>query len=97
MLDQVTADTFKPCVGDVFQLHLSESERVPVRLIAADELPGSHASGRTPFSLLFRTPGGLWTPQGTYRVEHGRIGALDVFLVPVTPDADGPRLEAVFA
>jgi len=99
MLDTVTADTFSPYVGESFQLRLSEGDHVPVTLIAAEERPGA-ASGtplRTPFSLLFRPPPGIVPRQETYRVEHRAIGALEIFLVPVTPDAEGPRLEAIFS
>jgi hypothetical protein len=99
MLQTVTAETFSPHVGDSFQLHLSPGTRIPVTLIAAEERPAVAAAtpGRTPFSLLFRPPSGVIPGQRTYRLEHDTIGTLDIFLVPVTPDADGPRLEAIFS
>lgn len=51
---------------------------------------------RRPFSLLFRGPAAPRLEQGTFRLEHAALGALDVFLVPMEPDAEGPRYEAVF-
>jgi len=35
-------------------------------------------------------------PQRIYRVEHDAIGVCEIFLVPLTPDADGARYQAVF-
>jgi hypothetical protein len=29
-------------------------------------------------------------------MEHEEIGALDIFLVPIGPDEEGPRYEAIF-
>ena len=36
-------------------------------------------------------------PQRIYRLRHDRLGAFEVFLVPIGPDAVGMRFEAVFA
>jgi hypothetical protein len=51
---------------------------------------------RTQFSLVFR--GGPDPPlqQRIYCLEHEQLGALDLFLVPLGPDAAGQRYEAVF-
>lgn len=97
MLEEVTVETFAPHVGEVFELCLSDTDRLPVTLIAADPLRGSaNDAARVPFSLLFRPPAQTQIRQSTYRIVHERIGELDIFLVPVTPDAKGPRLEAIF-
>jgi hypothetical protein len=50
---------------------------------------------RIPFSLIFRPPAGWQIIQGTYRVD-GAAGALDIFLVPIMPDREGARIQAVF-
>ena len=99
MLDRLTVETFTPHVGETFHLRLSDTERMPVTLIGAEASAnhGMTGSARAPFSLLFRPPQGQVPPQRTYRVEHERIGTLEIFLVPITPDAQGPRLEAVFS
>ena len=52
---------------------------------------------RRQFSLLFRGPVDPFLSQGTYRLDHAELGALDIFLVPIGPDAEGMRYEAVFA
>jgi hypothetical protein len=35
-------------------------------------------------------------PQRIYRIEHATLGAFDLFLVPIGPDAQGLRYQAVF-
>ena len=51
---------------------------------------------REPFSIVLRAPGDRLAPQRTYTLENERLGRLDVFLVPIGPDALGMRYEAVF-
>lgn len=48
------------------------------------------------FSLLFLGPARPILPQATYRLEHAEMGAMDIFLVPVGPQAGGMGYEAVF-
>jgi hypothetical protein len=36
-------------------------------------------------------------PQGIQRLSHAELGELDLFLVPIGPDAQGMRYEAAFA
>lgn len=35
-------------------------------------------------------------PQGIHRVEHEQLGSLEIFLVPLGPDQQGMRYEAIF-
>jgi hypothetical protein len=48
------------------------------------------------FSLFFRGPLEYLLPQGTYHMEHEKMGAIDLFIVPVGREQDGFRYEAVF-
>jgi hypothetical protein len=57
---------------------------------------GAPGSRRAPFSIVFRGPPAPVLPQRIYHLEHGEIGALELFLVPVGPDGGGMRFEAVF-
>ena len=97
MLERVTAENFAPHVGDRFVMHLADGQTVALTLIAAEQngkqQPGAQ---RAPFALLFRPPPGVVPAQQLYRLVHEQLGELEIFLVPVTPDAEGPRLEAVF-
>ena len=101
VLEPLDLTTFAERVGDVFRLAVDEKTTVDARLIEAT--PSSAASTspppngwRVPFSLVFRGPGGPPLPQRIYRLEHPELGALDVFLVPIGPDAGGMCYEAVF-
>ena len=104
MFEAFTVATFRPRLGETFRLGLpGEAQVVDLVLIEATDLsqrPGGGREGdrpRAPFSLVFRDPGGRHLPQRIYRLEHADLGAFDLFLVPIGPDAQGMRYEAVFA
>jgi hypothetical protein len=98
MSDIATLDAFTPHVGSAFDVLLAEGQRLPLTLGAADVIPTKNANvPRPPFSLIFRPPPGYAFSQGTYRLHHATLGELELFLVPVQPDEQGLRLEAVFA
>ena len=50
-----------------------------------------------PFSLLFRGPADRPLEQGIHPLDHTDMGRLEIFLVPMQPDDEGPLYEAVFA
>lgn len=96
-LEEFTAATFSPHVGETFRVHADESAAIDVELTAVEEFdrPGP---GRMPFSLLFRGPAEPILPQRIYRFEHDTIGAFDVFAVPIGFDEAGLlRYEVAFS
>lgn len=50
----------------------------------------------TSFSLVFSGPKSLPEDSKVYRVEHGVLGAMDLFLSPVGKHEDKVQLQAVF-
>ena len=102
MLETFTVATFAQHLGDTFRLHPDPSRAVDMELIEATELGARSAPAsarqerRTPFSIVFRGPQDLRLPQQIYRMEHDQIGAFDLFLVPIGPDEQGLRYEAIF-
>ena len=94
MLEKLTLDDFTPHVGAGWGLRLAD-RKVELVLEEARRLGAAGAGGR-PFSLLFRGPAALAIPQGIQRLEHPVAGAVELFLVPLQPDADGSLFEAVF-
>lgn len=102
MPEPVTVETFSPHVGEPFRVRLGDAESLELRLAEAKVIGSPSAKRwaeggrRAPFSLLFRGRSDAVLPQQTYRVEHDGIGGLDIFLVPLGPDAEGMRYEAVF-
>ena len=101
MLESLDLTTFVGRVGEVFLLAPDETTVIVTRLIAVTPAPGGSTArgpaGRTPFSLVFRSPPGAPLPQRIYRLQHEELGALDLFLVPIGPDEVGMCYEAVFS
>ena len=100
MLETFTAGTFTPHVGTIFRIFLAEAPAVEIELTTVT--PHQTPSGpeaqrqRAPFSLLFRGPLAPILPQRIYSLAHAELGTFDLFLVPIGPDAQGMRYEAVF-
>ena len=96
MLDKLTKDTFEPLKSQCFQLSLGDGEPLPLELAAVLGNGLKGAASREQFSLHFRGPYLPALPQRTYRLEHGQLGRLELFLVPIARDASGMTYEAVF-
>ncbi len=101
-LDWLTYDDFSGLLGDRFDATAAGGEAVGLELVEANQ--SSQPGGRGPdgkkrlqFSLVFRGPQAAYLPQGTYAVSHAGLGDLELFLVPIGPDAEGMRYEAAFA
>jgi hypothetical protein len=87
----LTVDEFTALRGGRFRVDPEgapsfDAELVEVTAIARE--PGA----RAPFSLVFEGGPTPPLPQGIHRVEHGFLGAIEIFLVPIAAD----RYEAVF-
>ena len=91
----LTRAFFAPHIGGTFRMHAGPSTTLDLELVEVSEL---RENRERPFSILFRTPGTEHVPQGTYRLEHPEIGAIELFLVPIGPDREGRNMqyEAVF-
>jgi hypothetical protein len=85
-LETLTAADFEPLLHERFRIG-----EFDVELVEVTELP-REPGGRAPFSLVFE--GGPNPPlaQRIYPVHHERIGAIEIFLVPIASN----RYEAVF-
>lgn len=97
-----TYDDFADRVGEQFRLRLPDAAILPLVLSEAeagleDSGPSPGGATRRQFSLVFRGPADPQLSQGTWELEHDLMGELALFLVPLGPDADGPRYQAVFA
>lgn len=94
-LESLTAADFSSCRQDPFRIRATPAEPFEVELIEVSE-GAARSPQRSSFSLVFRGGPSPPLPQRIYRVEHESLGALDLFLVPLGPDAVGERYEAVF-
>ena len=88
---------FGECLGSRFRVVPDDGAVVELTLIEATKLTSrGHPARPEPFSLVFRGPAGLRLPQRIYSFEHEALGAFEMFIVPIVPDGQGPRYEAVF-
>jgi hypothetical protein len=86
---QHVSTTFRAMVG---------TEPVDLELTQVKGYAG-HAEdqqGMERFSLFFSGPAQPVLPQTTYSLIHDSMGTFDLFLVPIKPDGEGSRYEAVF-
>ena len=96
MLETFTVGTFSPHVGETFRVHLRDAAWIDTELISATADLVERPGVRAPFTVVFRGPPQPVLPQRIYRFEHGKVGAFEMFIVPIGPDASGMRYEAVF-
>lgn len=98
-----TYDDFSDRVGEEFRVRAPDDHRLALVLseVTAGPAPvGATApdgASRQQFSLLFRGPSTPQLTQGLWELDHDGMGEFALFLVPLGPDAEGPRYEAVFA
>jgi hypothetical protein len=88
---------FADCLGGRFRCEAGGAA-LELELVSADALGAEPPAGRRqPFSLIFRGPRATALPQRIHRLESPRLGVLEIFLVPIAPDAGGRLYEAVFS
>jgi hypothetical protein len=99
VLSELTHATFEPCVGQTFVVRGESADTLDLTLVAvtvvADPIPG--VTSRHAFSLIFRGPADRRLDQALYHFENETAGALDFTIVPIGPDSEGLRYEAVFS
>ncbi len=101
--DQLTLETFSPCVKTGFRVVLDPSNFIELELLEAKSLltPGqaqSPAKGpvQESFSLVFQGPHSRFLPQRTYAFEHNQIGRFDLFIVPIAQKSGAFEYQAIF-
>ena len=90
-------------VGDEFRLEHADGQKIlqlaeAKALSGGDETPDNATRGRPggPFSLVFEGAASEAFQQGSHKIEHETLGAIDVFLVPVGQSGDKITYEAIF-
>jgi Domain of unknown function (DUF6916) len=94
LLKDLTKEMFSESMNTKFRLGPEPSRSIELELIALTE--GVSNPGHEQFSLIFRGPLDYFLGQGTYQIEHDKMGEIGLFLVPVSQEQDGFRYEAVF-
>lgn len=96
MLQDLLHSSFEEQLNTPFHIHFGGEAPLEVILYEV-RLHEPHGGPRKqPYSVYFRGPRQPVLPQAIYRVEHERIGPMEIFVVPIGPDALGMRYEAVF-
>jgi hypothetical protein len=90
-LETLSAADFAALRGDRFRIVPRDGSPFEAELVEVTEL-AREPGGRAPFSLVFEGGPNPPLPQRIYRLEHGQLGALEIFLVPIAAH----RYEAVF-
>lgn len=97
MTGELTLQTFAPAVGENFTVGGEGGAKVDLLLVEATPQDAGPHAPRPPFSLLFQGPADPFLPQATYRFEHGSLGEMEIFIVPLGRDEHGTVYEAFFA
>ena len=98
-IEHFNYETFAGRLGEAFRiLPVDGGDAVETSLVEATKLTAAAGLdyARPPFSIVFRGPTTPALRQGIHRFEHEALGAFELFIVPIEPDADGPRYEAIF-
>lgn len=100
MPDRLELSEFEPHVGDPFTIDGTDGSSIGLTLTEAKRGPWQpEGEGETAFAfeLTFRGPRQPLLPQATYRMTHPSLGAVGIFVVPLSQDDDGTTYQAVFS
>ena len=90
----LTHDTFTKFLNATFKVAVDKQQQVELQLDEVSELRLSDRQEQ--FSIFFRGPNETFLGQGIRRFNHERLGEFDLFLVPISQDAQGYCYESVF-
>ncbi len=94
MSHDFTLKMFSEQLNTKFRLHYAPSKSAEMELVKVKDLGSTPR--HTQFSCLFLAPPEVPIFQSIFKVEHDRLGSLELFLVPVGKDAAGLQYEAIF-
>ena len=97
MLKNITMESFQPHVGKSFRVIVDGGRYIPVELLSVTPWGDTSDGKRQPFTLLFRADRGHAIAQATYTVDTEGLEPFPLFIVPLQPESDGSRYEAVFS
>lgn len=98
-LEELDGSDFRPYLNTTFTIQLEGLHPIPLDLVNVTET-GSKPwpEARQPFTLTFLGPvSKQYLLQHIYALDHPTMGRLELFLVPLGPEAGRMRYEAVFS
>ncbi|KAB2933821.1 MAG: hypothetical protein F9K25_05035 [Candidatus Contendobacter sp.] len=96
MLDTLTLDHWRECLGQDFRVRLGQEAGLDLKLTSVTPLGADGGYRRQPYSLLFAGPLTPLLPQAIYPLRSESLGELEIFLVPLGPQGQTMRYEAIF-
>jgi hypothetical protein len=96
MLDTLTLNRWRECLGQDFRVHLGQEAGLDLKLTSVTPLGAESGYRRQPYSLLFAGPLTPILPQAIYPLRNESMGELEIFLVPLGPQGQAMRYEAIF-
>lgn len=97
-LSKITIEDFQKYKSGHFTIRFTPEVELIAELTEINELKLHSESTRLPFSLIFRTEQkNEYYPQSTFILIHPESGEIPVFMVPIGPDDQGMRYEAIFS
>ena len=98
-LAEVSYTAFVELLHSKFRVRRSDSALVEIELVEAtahQSEPETAQARVGTFSLVFAGPLDQFLEQRTYLFEHEKLGAFDLFIVPIAKDQNRFHYEAVF-
>lgn len=95
MLDTLSAADFQALIGQEIDVD-AHGQRVKLEVATAAPIPSPSPRAQPPFHLILKSRTNWRGSQGTFRLHHPRLGAIDVFTVPIGPDGSGFCYEVTF-
>ncbi len=97
MLDQLTLEDFKPLIGQRLRLRFGENEQMG-EVIEARHVGQLIEGHRQAFSVVLASGSPeQYLPQGIHVLIHPSFGELELFMVPIGPEAGQMRYEISFS
>jgi len=94
-LDDLNATIFREHLHSQFKVHQDNAATVMLEL--SDVVESNQSPKMELFSLSFRGPFRPRLDQRTHRMEHEKLGEIEIFLTPISADQqNGTMYEAVF-
>lgn len=92
-LKDLRLEHFAGLVGEIFRAQLDDENLVELELTEAKPAAGEADNA---FSIVFKGSLDTYLEQRIYDLEHGELGKISIFLVPIGRGKDGFLYEAVF-
>jgi hypothetical protein len=94
-LTGLTSESFSEQMDSTFRVQVSALNVQSLKLVGVSE--SSRSAHGTAFDVVFLGQKGQAFDQGTYVVQHGKMGSFPLFLVPVGKAANGVYYQAIFS